>query len=231
MRNGDQRTSTAFLERSKKECLYRIEKWQNKHWNQLWGSSKFVPSPCPSDKEHGPGSFGREASMWKATYRGCCQQHSEMKTSICQEYMFLLWLIWFQIVRLLVAWNYSCKLLILNDTTFFSLPCCIAVNPVCQKSRHSVHFFDGDLVLQMFSFVHWPYLCVFCFSWLVQNQDWFAVFLVFCCFSTLHFFFGGFPSPNVSFPDPHSSCMLPGQPAMWFEVRFVVSGALPAAKS
>ena len=223
--------------REQRKSLYITSKSDKKHMEiKLWGSSKFVPSPCPSDKEHGPGNLGREACMWKATYRGCCQQHSEMKTSICQEYMFLLWLIWFQIYRQLVVWTLGLQLQAAHSEWyhFFCSPLLRCCESCLSEVQMCCSFLDGDLVLQMFSLVPWPYLCVFWFfkSWLIQNQDWFAGFLVSCCFSTLHSCFGGVsPLPAFLSQILIPGCMLAGQPAMWFEVRFVVSSALPAAKS
>ena len=84
---------------------------------------------------------------------------------------------------------------------FFVLPCCVAVNPVFQKSRCAVHFLMAicfaDALFCSFTIP----LCVLVLkSWLVLNQDWFAVFLVSCCFSTLHSFFGGLPISQRFFP-------------------------------
>ena len=234
--NGDHRASTAFLERTKKESLYNIEKGQNKHGDQIVRIVQVRSIPCPSDKEHGPGNLGWEACVWKATSRGCCQQHFEMKTSICQENMFLLWLIWSQIYWQLVAWTLGLQLQAAHSEWYHFL--CSPLMRCCESCLSEVQmccsFLDGDLVLQMFCFVPWPYLCVFWFffnhgsSYIRIGSQFFWFPVVFPPFTLC---WGGFPSPSVSFRDPHSSCLLAGQPAMWFEVRFVVSGALPGAKS
>ena len=118
--------------REQRKSLYITSKSDKTNMEiKLWGSSKFVSSPCSSDKEHGPGNLGREACMWKATYRGCCQQHSEMKTSISQECMFVLWLI--SDLSATCGLNFrttvaSCSSWMISF--FFVLPCCVAVNPV-----------------------------------------------------------------------------------------------------
>ena len=235
VRNGDQRASTAFLERTKKESLYNIEKGQNKHGDQIVRIIQVRSIPMP-DKEHRPGNLGREACVWKATYRGCCQQHSEMKTSICQENMFLLWLIWFQIYWQLVVWILGLQLQAAHSEWYqFSLFSLVALLWILSFRSPDVLFISwwrSCFADVLFCSLTIP-LCVLVFKIMARPKS--GLVRNFSGFLFFHPSFfsggGGFPSPSVFFRDPHSSCMLAGQTAMWFEVRFVVSGALPAAKS
>ena len=152
-------------EQRKSLYIYNIAKWQNKHGDQIVRivQVRSIPKPIRQGaRAWKPWQGGMH--VWKATYRGCCQQHSEMKTSISQECIFLLWLI--SDLSATCGLNFrttaaSCSSWMISF--FFVLPRCVAVNPVFHKSRCAVHFPDGDLVLQMFSFVFWPYFYVFWF--------------------------------------------------------------------
>ena len=99
---------------------------------------------------------------------------------------------------------------------FFVFPCCIAVYPVLQKSGGAVHFLLAILFCRCsLLFLDHTFVC-FDLKIMARPKSGLvrSFFLVFRCFSTLHFFGGGVPLSSVSWPDPHSSCMLAGQPAM-----------------
>ena len=83
----------------------------------------------------------------------------------------------------------------------FVLPCCVAVNPVFQKSRCAVHFLIAILFCRCsLLFLDHTFVCSSLKPWLVQNQDWFAVFLVSCWFFHPSLCFWGFPLSQRFFP-------------------------------
>ena len=167
MRNGDQRASTAFLERTKKESLYNIEEVTKQTWRSNCEDrpSLFHPHAHQTRSTGLETLAGRHACVKGYIQRMLSATFRDEDFNLSRIHVFI-------VVDLISDLSATCGLNFRTTVAscsfwmiliFFVFPCCVAVNPVFQKSRCAVQFLDGDLVLQMFSFVPWPYLCMFWF--------------------------------------------------------------------
>ena len=170
---------------------------------KLWASPKFVPSPCPSDKEH-PWKLGQGGIyVWNVACGECCWLYAKTKPSnLLRIHVFVV------VVLMSDLWsNFG-----LNFRTTISVASCSfgAISLFCPPLLHSCDsrlsevlmccpiFSWWWVVLEMSSSFPWLYLCVFwnLMSWFVQTQDWLAVLLVSGCFSTFALFFRVSPFPT-----------------------------------